>query len=225
MRNRAPFWALAALLAAAPLIAQDHADHHANRHPALPDGWMAHFDNPAMDHAAHGGDPGGLEFTDMPPGWHITTGPSGIFYQHDFRAGGSYTLETEIHLFDPGQRRESFGLFFGGSELHDREAQGYGYFLVRRDGRYMIRVRDGADLHDVQGWTEHEAIPSWDGRPEGAMTVPYTLTVEVGASEIVFRVNGTQVDRRPRGDLPVEGHYGLRVNHNLNLHITRVETR
>ncbi len=225
-RSAAPALAAALLLLAQvfPASAQDDAGHHpAAPHPSLPEGWMAHFDGAEGDHAAHAAE--GLAFEVMAPGWHVTTGPAGIFYQHDARAEGSYTLESEIFLFDPGTRRESFGVFLGGSELHDPAARSYTYFLVRRDGRYMIRQRSGEELTDVQSWTEHAAIPTWEGRDADAGTVRYRLSVEVGASEVVFRVNGEEVDRRPRAEIGVDGHYGLRVNHNLNLHVSQLETR
>lgn len=226
MRRILPLLALAAFSIPVAGSGQDHAAHHERAHPALPDGWMAHFDDPEAMQAAHMGEADdGLSFEIMEPGWHITTGPSGIFYQHEFSADGEYDLEAEIHLFDPGERRESFGVFFGGEELHDREAQRYAYFLVRRDGSYMIRERTGDEVGNIQGWTEHPAVPSWDDREEGAASLAYELAVEVGADEVVFRVNGVEVDRRPRGELPVEGHFGLRVNHGLNLHLSRVEAR
>ena len=215
----------AGLALPAAVSAQDHAAHHATPHPALPDGWMAHFDDPAAGHAAHEGADDGLSFTVMEPGWHITTGPSGIFYRHEFTAGGNYTVEAEIHLFDPGTRRESFGVFFGGSTLHDPETQRYTYFLARRDGQFMIRGRSGEDVSNIQGWTEHAGVPTWDARAEGAETVSYILNVEVGGEEVIFRVNGAEVDRRPRGEMALDGHFGLRVNHGLNLHVSRVEVR
>jgi hypothetical protein len=222
------FAALLVLLSAAPLLAQDHGDHgdhHAHQVAGMPDGWMAHFDRAHAaggDHAHHAAAEG-LSFVEMAPGWHVTTGPSGIFYHHDFRAEGSFAVETEIHLFDPEERRESFGLFVGGSALHDAEAQRYTYFLVRRDGRFLIRERDGEEVRDLVPWTAHEVIPTWDGRPEGSTTVPYTLAVRVEGSEVHFLVNGTRVHALPRAELALDGHYGLRVNHNLNLHVTRVD--
>ena len=226
MRHFLPLLLVAALLLPAAVSAQDHAAHHHQAHPALPDGWMAHFDDAGAAHAAHMEQADdGLSFEVMEPGWHLTTGPSGIFYRHEFSAEGSYTLEAEIHLFDPGERRESFGVFFGGRALHDREAQRYGYFLVRRDGSYMIRERSGTEVSNVQGWTEHAAVPSWEDREEGAMSIAYTLAVEVEGDEVVFRVNGEEVDRRPRNELALDGHFGLRVNHGLNLHVSRVGTR
>ncbi|TVP42500.1 MAG: hypothetical protein EA350_15585 [Gemmatimonadales bacterium] len=215
--------ALFAGLSPAPVAAQDHAAHHATPVPGLPDGWMAHFDAAAGggEHAAHAAAQE-LSFADMAPGWHIETGPSGIFYRHEFRGQGTFALESEIHLFDPGERRESFGVFFGGSALHDPETRRYAYFLVRRDGSFMIRERRGTELVDVAGWTEHEAVQGWDDRPEGATSVPNVLRVEAGETEVVFLVNGQEVRRVPRADVAVDGHFGLRVNHNLNLHVTRV---
>lgn len=223
MRSNPFLLVLLGLLVPVAGIAQDHPEHHA--HPGLPDGWMAHFDRPDAAHAAHMAGDDGLVFEVMEPGWHVTTGPSGIFYRHEFRAEGAYTLEAEIHLFDPGERRESFGVFFGGSTLHDPEAQRYTYFLARRDGRYMIRERAGTEVADVQGWTEHAGIPTWEGREEGAQTVLYVLQVEVGPQEVIFRVNDTEVDRKPRGEMALNGHFGLRVNHGLNLHVSRIEVR
>ena len=209
---------LALGLGAAPALAQDH-QHMEGHHAAadLPDGWMAHFDG---GHGAHGADD--LNFSEMAPGWHITTGPSGIFYKHDFRAEGDFTVESEIHLFDPGERRESFGIFIGGSALHGDE-QRYTYFLVRRTGEFMIRHRVGEELHDVMGWTAHEAVHGWDDRDEGAVSVPNVLSVRVEGADVIFSVNGTEVHGAQRDALDVDGHFGLRINHGLDLHVTGIE--
>ncbi|TVP59387.1 MAG: hypothetical protein EA351_01590 [Gemmatimonadales bacterium] len=210
---------LSTLAAPAPAHAQDHQhmDAHHGADVDLPEGWMAHFDG---GHGAHTSQD--LEFVEMAPGWHITTGPSGIFYKHDFRAEGDFTVESEIHLFDPGERRESFGIFVGGRALHG-EDQRYTYFLVRRTGEFMIRHREGEELHNVMGWTEHDAVHGWNDRAEGEMSVPNVLSIQAAGDEVVFSVNGTEVHRTQRDGIDVDGHYGLRVNHNLNLHISRLD--
>jgi hypothetical protein len=224
----APFGTLllALLVLPAGLTAQEPGepeDHHMQI-DGLPDGWMAHFDAVAAGDAhAHHAAAEGLEFMDMAPGWHITTGPSGIFYRHGERAAGDFAIETEIHLFDPGERRESFGLFVGGTTLHDTEARRYTYFLVRRDGQFMIRERVGTEVRDIVNWTEHAAIRGWDDRDEGDMSVPNVLRVEVRGDQVVYLVNGSEVSRFDRGERAIDGHYGLRVNHNLNLHVTRLD--
>ncbi len=213
-------WLPAALAGQEP---EDHAGHHAHAE-GLPDGWMAHFDAAAGGDAhAHHQAAEGLVFVDMPPGWHLTTGPSGIFYRHGDRAEGDFAVESEIHLFDPGERRESFGIFIGGRTLHDPEARRYTYFLVRRDGRFMIRERDGAEVRDIVGWTEHAAVAGWDERGEGQLSVPNLLRVEVRGQEVAYLVNGTEVASFSREGRAVDGHFGLRVNHHLDLHVTRLD--
>jgi hypothetical protein len=39
------------------------------------------------------------------------------------------------------------------------------------------------------------------------------------------RMNDTEVDRRSRSALPVDGHFGLRINHGLELHVNSVGVR
>lgn len=213
--------AAALVLVSTPLAAQepDHAQHHMPQE-GLPDGWTARFDQAHAGHEGHA--PEGLSFTEMAPGWHVTTGPSGIFFRHDARAEGSYRIESQIFLFDPGERREAFGIFVGGRELHG-EDQRYTYFIIRRTGEFMIRRREGDEVHDVQGWTAHDAVKGWDDLAPGDQTVPNVLAVEVGPDEVVFLVNDREVMRHPREGLEVDGHYGLRVNHALNLHVTGIE--
>lgn len=201
----------------AGLAAQEREAADADQEkPRSPEGWMVR-----TDRGGHG--PGeAIDFKDMPPGWHITTGPAAIFYRPDQTASGTYRVEAETHLFDPGQRREGYGIIFGGKEL-DADAQEYTYFLIRRDGSYLVKRRDGAETAVIQGWTEHPAIVAWDEKPEDAATTRNLLAVEVGDSELAFFVNGEEVHRLPREGLSTDGVVGLRVNHSLDLHVTRLD--
>ena len=49
------------------------------------------------------------------------------------------------------------------------------------------------------------------------------LAVEAGAETVRFLVNDNEVARMPRSELDLDGLYGFRVNHALNLHISRLE--
>lgn len=203
-----------ALLANAPLNAQGHGAHGSGPlHLTLADGWHARLDRAAD---------AGPEFTTMPPGWHVTSGPASILYDPATTARGDYRVESKIFLFDPGERREGFGIFIGGQNL-DSDSQRYTYFLLRRDGRFMIKQRDGADTRVVQDWTESAAVRSWENRGEGAVTAENDLAVEVLGDEVVFSVNGQELARLPRSGLDTEGVVGLRVNHGLNLHVGSLE--
>ncbi|UCF40064.1 MAG: hypothetical protein JSW43_10010 [Gemmatimonadota bacterium] len=156
-----------------------------------------------------------LYFVAMPPGWHITTGPAGIFYDPARTATGAYRLRAEVHLF-PGERREGVGVFFGGRQLEGAD-QAYAYFLIRKDGRFLVKTRRGSETEVVVPWTEHTAILPHDG---GEDPVKNVLAVEVGSEEVQFYVNGERVTSVPRSELDCDGVVGLRVNHALNVHVS-----
>ena len=198
--------AVACLAAAAPAAAQDLQ---------RPDGWMVRFDNPNATEDQ-------LEmFVAMPPGWHVTSGPAAIYYAPDQTASGDFRAEMEVYLFDPGNRREAFGIFLGGRDLQG-EGQVYSYFLIRNGGQYILKRREGADAPTVRPWTSHDAILSYADRGEDA-SVKNVLAVESRGTDVHFFVNGQQIATLPRSEFAVDGTYGFRVNHGLNLHISRLE--
>lgn len=189
----------------------------AQEEPTRPEGWVHRFDHP-------GADASGLDFVAMPPGWHVTTGPAAILYDPSTRAGGTFRLESEIFLFDPGERREAFGVFFGGSDLEGPEVA-YDYFLIRRTGEYLVKRRRGDETEVLREWTRHPAILRWEDREEGGATVRNVLAVEAGAEEVRFLVNGETVATLLADEVRTEGVVGLRVNHGLNLHVARLDVQ
>lgn len=179
-----------------------------------PEGWEIRTDRgqPAAE----------IDFQAMTPGFHVTTGPAAIFYDPANTAEGEFRVETEIFLFDPGQRNEAFGLFIGGSDLAG-DGQSYTYFLIRRNGGTLVKRRDGSETSVIRDWTPHDAVVTWAEKEEGEATVLNVLAIEAGAEDLAFFVNGTEVARVPRGDHHVDGVAGLRINHGLNLHVRSFE--
>ena len=216
----------ALLLAAAPVaIAQGaggHAGHGAAHTPQAagavqqgprPDGWSVRYDRAnAVDST--------LAFQTMSPGWHVTTGPSAILYDTTRTAAGDFAVTSEMFLF-PGQRAEGFGVFVGGRDLAGAGQQ-YTYFLLRRNGMFTIKRRDGATASNLVPWTAHPSIEPHD-RAEG--TVKYVLGVSAGADSVRFTVNGTEVAALPRAAVAPDGVVGLRVNHGLSLHVTSLDVQ
>jgi hypothetical protein len=206
---------LAALAAAGPLAAQE------GKAPTVPPTWKVRGDRgsvtpvAAAQLSAHSGDT--VVVTTMPPGWHITTGPAVILYDPAWQAKGSFLAEMESFLF-PGERLEGFGLFVGGADL-DGAGQRYTYFLVRKDGGFLVKQRQGAQTKDLVPWTAHAAIVA--GKADG--TAKNILGVDVAADSVRFMVNGQQVTALPRSAVGTDGQVGLRVNHALNIHVTRVD--
>lgn len=185
----------------------------------IPQGWEVRPDRGG--HAGHGAAPEGLEFVTMPPGWHINTGPAVILWEPATTASGDYRVEADIHLFDPAGRREAFGLFIGGADLHG-EGQRYTYFLLRDGGQFLVKRRAGAETPTVVDWTTHPAIRKWADRGDGA-SVLNNLAVEVRGDRVRVLVNGEEVSSVPRAQVDAEGIVGLRVNHSLELHVSRLE--
>ena len=203
---RTLFLTLMVALSAAPAAAQDF--HR-------PDDWRIRFDQADATEAQ-------LEmFVAMPPGWHVTSGPAAIYWDPDNTAEGAFRVEMEVFLFDPGQRREAFGLFLGGRDL-EGPGQAYTYFLIRNGGQYIVKERDGTEAPTIEPWTSHEAIRSYADRGDDA-SVLNVLAVEADEDTLRFYVNDAEVWSGPRGDLPVDGAFGFRINHGLNVHVSRLE--
>ena len=181
----------------------------------IPDGWEVRPDNTGADLSE-------LVFSDMPPGWHVTTGPSGILYRPEMEAGGAYRVEMEVFLFDPGSRREAFGFFIGGRDLQGA-GQRYTYFLIREGGQFLVKARDGREAPTLVQWTDHEAVLEFADRASGESSVRNVLAAEVGSDEVRFFVNDREVTRVSRNGLSLDGVVGLRVNHGLNLHVSRLD--
>ena len=156
----------------------------------------------------------------MAPGWHVTTGPAVILWNPATTAKGAYKAETNIHLFKPAsEHAEAFGLFVGGANL-DAENESYTYFMIRNDGQYLVKQRAGKETKDVIPWTKSPAIKLFDDTSESVANV---LTVVATPATVDFLINGTKVASKPRADVTADGIVGLRVNHNLNLHVAKLE--
>ncbi|HEX8362583.1 MAG TPA: hypothetical protein VF613_20855 [Longimicrobium sp.] len=116
-----------------------------------------------------------------------------------------------------GRLHEGTGLLFGGTGLEGPESgQVYTYFLVRGDGSFLVKRRQGAETPVVIDWTRDPAIRR-DGEGGGR---PNELRVAVGDAEAVFFVNGREVARVPASDLAVRGRAGLRAAHGVHVDVT-----
>jgi hypothetical protein len=169
-------------------------------------------------------DPGGaadaLYFVGMPPGWHITTGPGTILY-HPARTGqGRFRVEAEIFLF-PGTSDGVHGLFLAGRTLDDAEGPSYAAFLVRRDGG----ATRGHCVKGKRAATPFTTAPAGVAAVGAKEPVKNVLVVEVDGNVATFLVNGRQVAKEtangPAG--PWDGVVGLRIDPDVNLHMTRLD--
>jgi len=178
-----------------------------------PPGWKVRADDPKADLAK-------LSFAEMKPGFHVTTGPAVILWNPDNTATGNFTIESEIFFFREGSRdTEAYGILLGGKDL--AAAADYVYFMLRNDGKFLVKHRAGnADTHLITDWTPSSAIAVHNGT--GEATVKNVISVAAVTDSVKFSVNGTQVTSYSRAHMKPEGIVGVRVNHGLNLHVSKL---
>lgn len=207
--------ALAALTLtlSAPAAAQDHAadaDKAVQGGGTLPKGWMARTDR--------GAPMTNVKFVDMPPGWHINLGPAAIFYQPTDTTTGNAHLVGEFNLFPGATHPESFGLFLGGTDLQGPN-QAYTYFLIRGDGKFMIKRRKGDTTTNVVDWTANPAVIAADSTGHSKNE----LTILIKDGKVSFMANGKEVYSAAAADVDTKGVVGVRINHNLSIHLSKLQ--
>lgn len=195
------------LVLATPLAAQEPGTK-ATVDPLFPVGWQARLDQADASLAD-------AVFRVMGEGFRATLGPSAIFYNPMNTAAGEYRARATFTQTSASRYPEAYGLLIGGQDL-DEASQRYLYFLIRQDGKFLVKERRGEETRTLVEWTEHPMVRMID--EEGKAT--NGLAVDVRATEIRFLVNGTEVARLDRTpDLVTDGIVGLRVNHNLDVQI------
>jgi hypothetical protein len=208
---------IAALAIAMPLAAQQQAGAAAHDPTnaikgsgRLPDGWTARFDPPRPTAAIPKLED--VNVVTMGSGLHFTSGPAAIYYNAKDMGTGEYAVTATF-----SQRKsvghEAYGIFIGGRDLQG-ETQRYTYFLVRQDGKVLIKQRLATETPTLLPWTETTAV-----RVPGSGRGGNTLAVRVAGDAAVFLVNDTEVARIPRAQLETEGVVGYRVNHNLRVQL------
>ena len=175
----------------------------------VPAGWQVRLDRPTADRTQ-------ISFATMGPGLHVSSGPAAIFWNPSNTHRGAYNAEATFTQMQAPTHPEAYGLIWAAGDLSG-DGQNYMYFVIRGDGKFLVRHRAGAETHDVSPWTEHAAIVKQDA----AGKQKNTLRVEVTATSTKLYANGQMVKELPRTGMTAntDGIAGIRVNHNLDVHI------
>jgi hypothetical protein len=170
-------------------------------------GWWARVDDPKEPTT-------GLKFTAMSGGLHATTGPNITFWDPQQTAEGDYTLKATFTVTKPPSHPVAYGLFIGGSNL-EQDSQKYTYFVIREDGQFLVKKRDGAKTSNVGG--DWAASPAVMGRTAGGQK--NELSIQVAGGRVSFMANGKEVASHPATALDTNGIVGLRVGHGMDIQI------
>jgi len=146
------------------------------------------------------------------PGLHATTGPNMILFDADEDWEGPYTTKATFTMTKLASHEVAYGLFVGGQDL-DNDKQRYTYFVIRQDGKYLIRKRTGATVTNVAGdWADHAAIQ----KPNAQGSQTNELAIQVGRDTVTFLANGQTVATQPAKAVDAVGISGLRIGHGLD---------
>lgn len=210
---------LTALLAS-PLTAQGNPadpDKNVKGSGSLPSGWSARLER-ATDSLKN------LSFGPMGPGLHVTTGPSGIFWRAEDAVPGSFhTVATFTQTKKP-THPEAFGIFVAGQDLNAPTAS-YVYLIVRGDGMFSIRHGGAVGAGSMNlttggnrnGWLASDAVVKEDSAGKANNTLE--ISGDAASKKLTFKINGKEVAQIDAPNGHVGGLVGLRVNHNLDVHV------
>lgn len=182
-------------------------------------GWTGRIDPQA---AARGAKITQAKFIPMGGGIHVTAGPAAIYWNATNAVSGNYTVSATFNQTKASAHPEGYGLMLAGRDL-ETPNQSYLYFLVRQDGKFLVNHRaNDSTVHKIVDWTANPAVKAIDASGQASNA----LSIVVGPTNLSFRVNGTEVHTLPRsviesgdGHAGSAGIAGIRVNHNLDVHI------
>jgi len=156
------------------------------------------------------------KYTETGGRWEIQTGPAHITFAPKDSARGQFQISTTIEQLEKPKHPEAYGVFLGGSNLTDHEKVKYGYYLVRGDGKYLIKTRVGENTTTIVDWTASPKIPTEDAGGKAT----YKMTVHVAPDTVHFLMDGNLIAAVPKSKFPTDGIAGIRVNHNLHVLVT-----
>ena len=174
----------------------------------LPAGWSGYADK---------GQPlTNVKFEKMGDGWHFTLGPAVVVYEPSNTAKGNYHAVATFTQTKPAAHAEGYGLFIGGKDLQTGTPT-YTYFLVRQDGQFIIKQFTGsaAPVFVSSAWTPSDAVT----KPDASGKLTNELAIGVSGGKASFTVNGKEVFSADASKIATDGIVGLRVNHNLDVHV------
>jgi len=160
---------LLSFAAAAGAAAQDHdPDAKIAGGGTLPTGWHARTDKnrPLAD----------AKIQTMGTGLHATLGPAVILWRdRDVGAGNYRVVATFTQTVNP-RHPEGYGLFVGGSHLADAQNR-YTYFLVRGDGKFLVKRRVAGDstVAVTPTWTDNDAVVKADSAGKAVNELSITV--------------------------------------------------
>jgi hypothetical protein len=210
-----------ALLFALPLtaMAQD-ADRSVTGGGISVAGWKGKIDARA---ASQGKTVNDSKFASNNGKFDLKIGPAAIYWNDANKASGNYEVTTTIseNAFKAGHPH-SYGVFIGGSDL-DSGDQAFVYCIAYANGTYAVKYFHGSNVVTIADRVASTAIHRADASGHASNEIGWR--VRNGKASCV--INGSEVQTWDASQLvgpdklkSLDGIYGVRVSHNLDLTMT-----
>ena len=205
---------LVLILFATPLAAQ--SGHNLER----PDHWKARYDD--------GTSAPERRFVVMRPGWHVFSGPGGLFWDPGSFASGAFAVSSTIFLFPEGDPDQS------GSTRLDSP---FGLFSPAATWTVTLRVTSPSSCATIatSGSPSTAAARPAISCPgprttrwfalgaESSGPVNNVLAVDVRGDHAMFYLNDAPIAELPRNQITLDGVIGVRAGAGLSIHVTEVD--
>lgn len=159
----------------------------------------------------------------------LKIGPAGIFWNDANTAKGNY--EVKASFSEKGmkvQHAHSYGVFIGGNDLADETKQSFIYCIAYGTGKYAIKHFSGWKVTDLVAGAESPAVKKADANGDATNEIGWR--VKDGKAACV--INGQEVKSYAAAELvgagklaSLDGVYGYRVSHNVDLTASAIEKK
>lgn len=211
------------LLASALLLSVPAAAQDADRSVAggiRVDGWRGRVDRAA---ARQGKTVNDSHLRNENGALRLSVGPAGNFWNPSHHAHGNYEVSATFkeHRM-AASHPHSYGIFIGGADL-ESDMETLMYCIAYGNGTYSIKTFHGANVQTLVNRAASDALVKAGANGEATNTIGWR--VEGGSASCV--INGTSVHTvtsaqavAPDKLKSLNGNYGIRVSHNVELTIS-----
>ncbi len=159
----------------------------------------------------------------------MKVGPAGIFWSDANTAKGNYEVKAAFsEKAMKAQHPHSYGVFIGGNDMDDETKQTFVYCIAYGTGKYSIKHFNGWKVVSLAEMVESPAVKKADAKGDATNEIGWR--VKDGSATCV--INGQDVKSIPAADLvgagklaSLDGKYGYRVSHNLDLSVTAISKK